>query len=135
MEDKTMENATVDNLEPETNPLMDFVNNISVGELNKANGNFNDLIAGKMGDALEAQRIAVAQSIFGEPQEAELSDEDIEDIVDEVLEDDEEILAALEDDDYEETDLDGEVEDEDDSDAESDEEDEEVEEEDEEEDA
>ena len=130
MEDKTMENATVDNLEPETNPLMDFVNNISVGELNKANGNFNDLIAGKMGDALEAQRIAVAQSIFGEPQEAELSDEDIEDIVDEVLEDDEEILAALEDDDYEETDLDGEVEDEDDSDAESDEEDEEVEEED-----
>lgn len=130
-----MENATVDNLEPETNPLMDFVNNISVGELNKANGNFNDLIAGKMGDALEAQRIAVAQSIFGEPQEAELSDEDIEDIVDEVLEDDEEILAALEDDDYEETDLDGEVEDEDDSDAESDEEDEEVEEEDEEEDA
>lgn len=125
-----MENATVDNLEPETNPLMDFVNNISVGELNKANGNFNDLIAGKMGDALEAQRIAVAQSIFGEPQEAELSDEDIEDIVDEVLEDDEEILAALEDDDYEETDLDGEVEDEDDSDAESDEEDEEVEEED-----
>ena len=135
MEDKTMENATVDNLEPETNPLMDFVNNISVGELNKANGNFNDLIAGKMGDALEAQRIAVAQSIFGEPQEAELSDEDIEDIVDEVLEDDEEILAALEDDDYEETDLDGEVEDEDDSDAESDEENEEVEEEDEEEDA
>ena len=111
MEDKTMENATVDNLEPETNPLMDFVNNISVGELNKANGNFNDLIAGKMGDALEAQRIAVAQSIFGEPQEAELSDEDIEDIVDEVLEDDEEILAALEDD-HEETELDGEIEDE-----------------------
>ena len=130
MEDKTMENATVDNLEPETNPLMDFVNNISVGELNKANGNFNDLIAGKMGDALEAQRIAVAQSIFGEPQEAELSDEDIEDIVDEVLEDDEEILAALEDDDYEETDLDGEVEDEDDSDADSEEEDEEIDEED-----
>ena len=111
MDDETMENATVDNLEPETSPLMDFVNNISVGELNKANGNFNDLIAGKMGDALEAQRIAVAQSIFGEPQEAELSDEDIEDIVDEVLEDDEEILAALEDD-HEETELDGEVEDE-----------------------
>lgn len=130
MEDETMENATVDNLEPETSPLMDFVNNISVGELNKANGNFNDLIAGKMGDALEAQRIAVAQSIFGEPQEAELSDEDIEDIVDEVLEDDEEILAALEDDDYEETDLDGEVEDEDDSDADSEEEDEEIDEED-----
>jgi hypothetical protein len=126
MEDKTMENATVDNLEPETNPLMDFVNNISVGELNKANGNFNDLIANKMGDALEAQRIAVAQSIFGEPQEAELSDEDIEDIVDEVLEDDEEILAALEDD-HEETELDGEIEDE--SDAIADEEEDEVEEE------
>jgi hypothetical protein len=111
MDDETMENATVDNLEPETSPLMDFVNNISVGELNKANGNFNDLIADKMADALDAQRIAVAQNIFGEPQEAELSDEDIEDIVDEVLEDDEEILAALEDD-HEETELDGEVTDE-----------------------
>ena len=125
MEDKTMENATVDNLEPETNPLMDFVNNISVGELNKANGNFNDLIANKMGDAIEAQRIAVAQSIFGEPQEAELSDDDIKDIVDEVLEDDEEILAALEDD-HEETELDGEIEDESDSDDDSDEENEEI---------
>ena len=111
MDDETMENATVDNLEPETSPLMDFVNNISVGELNKANGNFNDLIADKMADALDAQRVAVAQNIFGEPQEAELSDEDIEDIVDEVLEDDEEILAALEDD-HEETELDGEIEDE-----------------------
>jgi hypothetical protein len=111
MDDETMENATVDNLEPETSPLMDFVNNISVGELNKANGNFNDLIADKMADALDAQRVAVAQNIFGEPQEAELSDEDIEDIVDEVLEDDEEILAALEDD-HEETELDGEVTDE-----------------------
>ena len=111
MDDETMENATVDNLEPETSPLMDFVNNISVGELNKANGNFNDLIADKMADALDAQRVAVAQNIFGEPQEAELSDEDIEDIVDEVLEDDEEILAALEDD-HEETELDGEVADE-----------------------
>ena len=125
MEDKTMENATVDNLEPETNPLMDFVNNISVGELNKANGNFNDLIANKMGDAIEAQRIAVAQSIFGEPQEAELSDDDIKDIVDEVLEDDEEILAALEDD-HEETELDGEIEDESGSDDDSDEENEEI---------
>ena len=132
MDDETMENATVDNLEPETSPLMDFVNNISVGELNKANGNFNDLIADKMADALDAQRVAVAQNIFGEPQEAELSDEDIEDIVDEVLEDDEEILAALEDD-HEETELDGEIEDE--LDAVTDEVEDEVEENDEEEDA
>lgn len=71
--------------ETETNPIEDLVNQITDGELNKAEGSFNSLIQDKMVAALNARRIDVASSVYG------VSDgepEDETDIVDEVIEDD-----------------------------------------------
>ena len=70
--------------ETETNPIEDLVNQITDGELNKAEGSFNSLIQDKMVAALNDRRIDVASSVYG------VSDgepEDETDIVDEVVED------------------------------------------------
>lgn len=71
--------------ETETNPIEDLVNQITDGELSKAEGSFNSLIQDKMAAALNAQRIDVASSIYG-VSDGDPEDED--DIVDEVIEDD-----------------------------------------------
>jgi hypothetical protein len=72
----------------EANPIEDLINNITAGELNKAEGSFNDILNDKLADALDAQRIAVAQNVFNTPEG--LDDE--EDIVDETIEDEDETL-------------------------------------------
>ena len=115
----------------ETNPIEDLINNITAGELNKAEGSFNDILNDKLADALEAQRIQVAQDVFNTPEglddivdetiededetlelggegedgldadieaEDEISDEEIEDAIEQVFDEDEEILAELDDD-------------------------------------
>ena len=48
----------------ETNAVEELINQITTGELNKAEGSFKSIIDDKMADALEAQRIAVAGQIF-----------------------------------------------------------------------
>lgn len=68
----------------ETNAVEELINQITAGELNKAEGSFKSIIDDKMADALEAQRIAVAGQIFNGDEE--VSDEDI---VDEYIEDEE----------------------------------------------
>jgi hypothetical protein len=70
--------------ETETNPIEDLVNQITDGELNKAENSFNGLIQDKMVAALNAKRIDVASSVYG-VSDGEPEDED--DIVDEVVED------------------------------------------------
>jgi len=70
--------------EIEINPIEDLVNQITDGELNKAEGSFNSLIQDKMVAALNARKIDVASSIYG-VSDGEPEDED--DIVDEVVED------------------------------------------------
>lgn len=73
----------------EINPIEDLVNHITAGELNKAEGSFQSIIQDKMADALDAQRIAVAQNIFNTPEgldDEEIVDETIEDEDDEDLE-------------------------------------------------
>jgi hypothetical protein len=104
----------------ETNPIEDLINNITAGELNKAEGSFNDILNNKLADSLEAQRIQVAQDVFNTPEglddeedivdetiededetldaEDEISDEEIEDAIEQVFDEDEEILAELDDD-------------------------------------
>jgi hypothetical protein len=118
----------------ETNPIEDLINNITAGELNKAEGSFNDILNDKLADALEAQRIQVAADVFNTPEglddeedivdetiededetlelggegedgldadieaEDEISDEEIEDAIEQVFDEDEEILAELDDD-------------------------------------
>ena len=98
-------------------PVEELINQITDGELNKAEGSFQSILQDKMVDALEAQRIATAQAIFNDSPEGLETDADEDlDITDEVLEDetditdeeldaveqvmdeDEEILAELDDD-------------------------------------
>lgn len=77
----------------EVNPIEDLINNITSGELNKAEGSFQSIIQDKMEDAISAQRVAVAKSIFDTPEG--LDDE--EEIVDETIEDeDDEITGDIE---------------------------------------
>jgi hypothetical protein len=118
----------------ETNPIEDLINNITTGELNKAEGSFNDILNDKLADAIEAQRIQVSQDVFNTPEglddeedivdetiededetlelggegedgldadieaEDEISDEEIEDAIEQVFDEDEEILAELDED-------------------------------------
>ena len=64
----------------EPNAVEDLINQISVGELNKAEGSFKSIIQDKMNDALNAQKVATAGQIFnGEDEDiADISDEEVE---------------------------------------------------------
>jgi hypothetical protein len=73
-----VENQEQEVVEPTA--VENLINQITDGDLNKAEGSFNSLIQDKMADALEAQRIATAQAIFND------QDDDIEDIEDEEVE-------------------------------------------------
>ncbi len=73
-----VENQEQEVVEPTA--VENLINQITDGDLNKAEGSFNSLIQDKMTDALEAQRIATAQAIFND------QDDDIEDIEDEEVE-------------------------------------------------
>ena len=83
----------------EVNPIEDLINNITSGELNKAEGSFQSIIQDKMEDAIAAQRVAVAKSMFNSPEglddEEEIVDETIEDENDEITGDTEDETAEL----------------------------------------
>ena len=83
----------------EVNPIEDLINNITSGELNKAEGSFQSIIQDKMEDAISAQRVAVAKSIFDTPEglddEEEIVDETIEDENDEITGDTEDETVEL----------------------------------------
>ena len=60
--------------------ILDMINQIGDGELNKAQDMFNSILQDKQSNALESQRISVAGQIFnGETPDAdmEISDEEI----------------------------------------------------------
>jgi hypothetical protein len=63
--------------EVEISAVEQMIDQISAGDLNKAEGSFHSIIQDKMADALEAQRIATAQAIFnGQDDDIEDGDED-----------------------------------------------------------
>ncbi len=65
--------------EVEISAVEQMINQISAGDLNKAEGSFHSIIQDKMADALEAQRIATAQAIFNDQDDdIEDGDEDLE---------------------------------------------------------
>ena len=88
--------------EIEVNPIETLVNQITAGELSRAEGSFHSIIQGKISDALESQRIATAQAIFNTPEG--LDDEDIDDITDEEIEDMVDEIMDEDEDEYEEFD-------------------------------
>ena len=59
--------------EIEANPVADFIDAIKAGDFNNSEKMFNDIISDKVNSTLDAERVAVAQSIFNEP------DEDVDD--------------------------------------------------------
>lgn len=77
-----VENQEVENVEVQPTAVEELINQITDGDLNKAEGSFQSIIQDKMADALEAQRIATAQALFNDQDD----DLDIEDLEDEEVE-------------------------------------------------
>ena len=118
-ETETLEQE-VETVEPSA--VEELINQITAGDLNKAEGSFQSIVQDKMADALEAQRIATAHAIFNDSPEGletdadvdlDITDEEIEDelevseveldAVEQVMDEDEEILAELDDEDTEQS--------------------------------
>ena len=80
-------------VQAEQNPLSDMIDYITQSEFEKANAIWNDAIGQRVGDALDQEKIAVAQSMYtidqedldGETMEYDDEDEDLE-VSDEELE-------------------------------------------------
>lgn len=88
-----VENQEVETVEPTA--VEELINQITDGDLNKAEGSFQSLIQDKMSDALEAQRIATAQALFND-QDDDLDVEDLEDEeveLDDGVEEEEEVTS------------------------------------------
>lgn len=77
-----VENQEVETVEVQPTAVEELINQITDGDLNKAEGSFQSIIQDKMADALEAQRIATAQALFNDQDD----DLDIEDFEDEEIE-------------------------------------------------
>lgn len=83
---------------PEVNPLSNMIDYITQSEFQKANDIFNDVLGQRVSDALDQEKVAVAQAMYSSEEEAseEEVDTDIED--DEDMEvSDEELEAAMDD--------------------------------------
>lgn len=84
----------------ETNPLENMIDFAANSEFNKANDVFNDILMNKVHNAMEQEKVAMAQNMWGDAAENEeaTSDEDLEfsdDDLDQAAED------AAEDEDFE----------------------------------
>ena len=82
-------------LEAQENASNQFIDAIQQQNFNKAKEHFDELIGDKLQSRLDAEKVAVADSIFNGADDdlADHDPEDVEEIVDEVTEDDEEIEA------------------------------------------
>lgn len=78
--------------EVETPSVQDLIQAALNQDYNHANDVFGNLMGEKMSDALEQEKIAIANQIYnGEEPEEELDIDDIADETDEELEDDDEL--------------------------------------------
>jgi hypothetical protein len=91
-----LDNQEVQTEEP--NAVAELINQITTGDLNKAEGSFQSIVTDKMADALEAQRIATAQAIFNDADE-DLLDDPADELSDEegIIGDEEDTLPEVED--------------------------------------
>ena len=65
------------------NPIEDLVNQITTGELNKAEGSFNSIIQDKIVHALDAEKVAVAGAIYNDNEPVDdITDEEVEEELD-----------------------------------------------------
>ena len=84
--------AEVDVEETEVNPIEDLINSVTTQDFSKAGPTFAEIMQDKISDALEQEKIAVADQAFNnvEPEDEEISDEEsaeLDDMSDEEMED------------------------------------------------
>ena len=84
-------------VQAEENPIANMIDYITHSEFEKANEIWNDAIGQRVGDALDQEKIAVAQAMYSPEEEEDLGDETMEVDEDDVdLEvSDEELEAAM----------------------------------------
>ena len=70
----------------EVNPIEELIDAIAQQNFNQAKSHFEDVLGDKMNDALEAEKLSVAQSIYNDAEESE-EDFDLEDVEDDDLDD------------------------------------------------
>ena len=77
--------------EVETNPIHDLIDAIQKQDFNSAKDSFDSLLGDKMHDAMESEKISVADTIFNgaEEDQPDLDLEDDEDFVEDFVEEEE----------------------------------------------
>lgn len=102
-----MSEETIQNEEEqvEVNPVQELVNQITDGDLAKAETSFKGIVDDKIQDALDAQRVATASAIFNDDPdpEIEISAEEEQEIDDIIDEDEENLTDIVDNDDSEES--------------------------------
>lgn len=98
-----VENQEVE-AEVETNPVADLVDAIADQNFNRAKEHFDSLLGDRMNDALDQEKIVVADQIFNDVDpdaiDDDIEDEEIEaELDDEVEEEDEEVIEDEDDED------------------------------------
>lgn len=85
--------SEVEELEtPKTTTIEDLINTVTTQDFSKAGPTFAEIMQGKMADALEQEKISVADQVFNnaEPEDEDISDEEaaeLDDVSDEEIDD------------------------------------------------
>ena len=85
--------SEVEELEtPKTTTIEDLINTVTTQDFSKAGPTFAEIIQGKMADALEQEKISVADQVFNNaaPEDEDISDEEaaeLDDVSDEEIDD------------------------------------------------
>jgi len=96
-------NDEEDNMEVEQpNPLNNMIDFVQNAEFNKASNIFSGLIGQKVADALEQEKIGIASTMWGQPEDEDISDEDLEAAAAEMDDEDGDDIEYDEDGDYDE---------------------------------
>ena len=81
-----------------TNPIEELIDAIASQNFNQAKTHFDDVVADKMHDALEAEKVAVAQNIYSDAEEEielPLEDDELDELENEYEEEDTEDVEEL----------------------------------------
>lgn len=75
-----------------TTTIEDLINTVTTQDFSKAGPTFAEIMQGKMADALEQEKISVADQVFNnaEPEDEDISDEEepeLDDVTDEEIDD------------------------------------------------
>ena len=65
--------------ETQNDLIADFIDSIAAGDFNQSEELFNSLLSDKLSDTLEAEKIAVADTIFNGVEEEDFDDIELED--------------------------------------------------------